>query len=756
MLKKFVSILLFIGLLCSAVPLAAAEESLIWSDVYTYCSAEAETSVVHMQSVGGTNYLFLPSGVAANAVPLYFKCNKDAESFAVQTQQGNLQIESGKPLDLVSLYGEKEEYIIKLLAENGGQSAALELRIVPTNGIGSLFLVSDDPIEHGRQWVEASPDKSNKATGSMFMMGADGTIVYDGELKQIKGRGNSTWLQAKKPYQIKIDKKTDLLQTGDKNNKAKTWVLLTNEADPTLLRNNIVYDLSVAAGLEPGIQSEPVNLFYDGEYRGAYLLCEKVEINDGRIEIADLEGEIETANPDITDFDTLSVSTGKTANGVSYTYCSGITNPPDITGGYLLEMETAIRAVAEKCYFVTKNNNYIVVKSPEYCSKEQMDYIASYYQEFEDTLYHKGIHPTNGKKITDYASMQSMVNCYLINELTKNPDGYRTSTYLYKDAETDVMTFGPIWDYDLSFGISFGEFVPSARHTDGFFSVYSHIGKAMYAIPEFRQTAHDTYLSCFAPLLSDVLLGGSKEAAPLQSFSAYRSEIKKAACANGIIWGRSSAEIEAHNNELLNYITERNNWLIQAFASWSADNPGKLEYYADVYKTDWYYEDVSKATEYGILNGGANGIFAPNDNTTRAQTAKVLYAVSGDAEVPYQPIFPDVAKEMWYSPAVMWAVQKKVVFGHDDHTFRPDDPVTREDFVVMLYRYLGSPAVSGGKLKTYSDNRKVSSYAKNAMEWAAEVGLLRGYEDNTIRPQNPIIRAELATLMARFYEQYVK
>lgn len=759
MLKRTISLILAAAILILLAASISAEPDATefkWVDVYTYVSSDKANSKVRMQSSNGKNYLFLPSGTSLDAVSLYFSCSKEPESITLVSNGKQLQVTSGQSVNLKELLGEKPEYTLTLLAKKDGKEISMELTVVPTNGIGSIFLVSDDPVNKGRAWIESSPDKSNKATGAMYMQGADGTVVYDGLLKQIKGRGNSTWLANKKPYQIKLDKKTDLLQTGDSKNKAKTWVLLTNAVDPTLLRNNLVYDLSVAAGLQPGIQCEPVNLFYDGEYRGAYLLCEKVEINPGRVDIVDLEAEIEAANPDVSDFDALTVSSEKTANGIYYTYCKNLLTPANSTGGYLLEMDTPVRAQQEKCYFVTKNNNYIVVKSPEYCSKEQMNYISSYYQEFEDALYNKGKNPANGKPITDYASMESMVNCYLVNELTKNPDGYRTSTYLYKDADSDVMTFGPIWDYDLSFGLSFGEFIPSAQRTDGLFTIYSHITRNLYEIPEFRQKVHDIYLNRFLPLISNVLISGSQEAAPMQSFQNYKAELSSAAYANGIVWGISAQEREAHYNELLRYISARNIWLGSTFEKWSADSDERLDRYADVTSDAWYYEEVTKATDYGILNGMSNGIFAPDGNTTRAQAAKVLFAISGAERVAYTPVFTDVTNDAWYAPAVMWASSSKVVLGYEDRSFRPENSITRQDFVVLLYRYLGSPKVTDSQLSSFGDSNTISSYAYNAMRWAVSVNLVRGYEDNTIRPYNQITRAELATMIVRFYEEFAK
>ena len=201
-----------------------------------------------------------------------------------------------------------------------------------------MYLVSEDAVNKGREWVDSSADKSNKAKGSMVMQSADGTLVYDGALSQIKGRGNSTWLCVKKPYQIKLDSKTDLLQTGDKSNKAKTWVLLANYNDQSLIRNTIALDLGYEMGMEHSMENRAVDLYYDGEYRGSYLLTEKVQINKGRVDITDLE-ELNTAANKGTDIESLPVATATTANGATYTYCEGMKSPADYSGGYLLEME---------------------------------------------------------------------------------------------------------------------------------------------------------------------------------------------------------------------------------------------------------------------------------------------------------------------------------------------------------------------------------------------------------------------------------
>ena len=755
-MKKLLSLTLALALiitLTSAVFAAPKDEAPQWKTVYTQSSAE--NSRVAMQTVNGSNYLFLPAGVSPEAVPLFFEAG-DGVLCSVRGALCASALTSGDRVDLVSLCGAGDEYPITLTAVKTGEAPVeLKLTVVPTGDIASMLLVSDDPVNNGREWVESSPDKSNKATGALLMVGADGTVIYDNKLTQIKGRGNSTWLQDKKPYQIKLDKKTDLLETGSDENRAKTWVLLANASDDSLLRNTIVYDLSVAMQMQPGIECRPVNLFYDGEYRGSYLLCEKVEINPGRVDIADLEEETEKANEAVEDFDALSVKTGVTSNGATYVYCEGLTSPEDITGGYLLEMDTAARATAEKCYFITSRDQYVVVKSPEYCSKEEMDYIASHYQNFEDTIYNQGVNPKNGKTVSDYVDVDSAAACYIINELTKNPDGYRTSAYLYKSADSDVMTMGPIWDYDLSFGRGWGTFVEPCANPKEYFTLRTSFASALYGIPSFRQAVHDIYLDTVAPLVAGTLLG-TKENAALQSMNSYRQEIGVSARANAIVWYGGNDASAQRAEEVSAYIATRNAWLTAEFSKWNAETAEDLlSGFIDVCAGDWFYEDVTKAAQYGLVNGMNNGIFSPNGNTTRAQAAKVLFEMAGGEKVVYADVFKDVKNTDWFAPAVIWAQKNNVVNGYEDHTFRPENSITRQDLTLVLYRYLGCPKVDGKALSAFSDAGSVAAYAAEAMQWAAETKLLGGYEDNTIRPYNNITRAELATIIVRFYEQYV-
>ena len=162
----------------------------------------------------------------------------------------------------------------------------------------------------------------------MLLVGADGSVIYDGSLTQLKARGNSTFTYApKKSYQIKLDPKNDLLGNGE---KVKTWVLLANYNDPTMLHDKFFKDLAADLGMYSA-DCDWVDLYYDGEYRGTYLLSEKNSIGETGVDITDLESEYEKVNEGYGD--NAEVKTAENAYGQTYYYTNGLTDPERLSAG---------------------------------------------------------------------------------------------------------------------------------------------------------------------------------------------------------------------------------------------------------------------------------------------------------------------------------------------------------------------------------------------------------------------------------------
>lgn len=763
MRKRLVAIICMLAMLFSVCGMTAFASNSALSSLCAYGDAANENTKIGTQIINGKTYLFLPSNVSPNAVT--FGIGSSSAAFTVTGDQNSAVTIRGKgTVDLTSLCSGSDNYKLTFkTSASAGAAETREVTVVCSANVAAMYLVSEDAVNKGREWVDSSADKSNKAKGSMVMQSADGTLVYDGALSQIKGRGNSTWLCVKKPYQIKLDSKTDLLQTGDKSNKAKTWVLLANYNDQSLIRNTIALDLGYEMGMEHSMENRAVDLYYDGEYRGSYLLTEKVQINKGRVDITDLE-ELNTAANKGTDIESLPVATATTANGATYTYCEGMKSPADYSGGYLLEMEIPSRTAAEVCYFRTSRFNYVVVKSPEFASKEEMDYIATIYQDYEDALYSEnGINPNTGKSYSDYVDVESTAKCYIMNELAKNLDGFRTSAYLYKESGVDQLKMGPLWDYDLSFGVGAGVAANANEQvkTDGLYTVRSLFAGRLYTMSDFRVAVKNEYQNSVMPLINNVLLGDINSVGAegkLHSLAWYRNELLKTACSDFTMWRSSSnpaGDWSAQMTYLTNYITARSKWLNNEISTWNADRYVPVSLYLDVPDSAWYYEYVQDVTKYGLMQGTGMGLFKPGELTTRAQVAKVIFSMSGNNTWPFTKTFSDVAQNDWYATPITWGADNKVILGYADGTFRPNNNITRQELVALLYRHEGSPKVSGTEANKFTDYSAIGSYAVDAMEWAVENGIISGYLDGSVRPHGMTNRAELSKIINLYYEKFV-
>ena len=173
--------------------------------------------------------------------------------------------------------------------------------------------------------------------------------------------------------------------------------------------------------------------------------------------------------------------------------------------------------------------------------------------------------------------------------------------------------------------------------------------------------------------------------------------------------------------------------------------------FADVSEDDWYYEAVRYVQENSLINGYSDGRFGANDTLSRAQLAQILFNKEGKPGVNYLLDFSDVADEAWYTEAVRWAASQGIVGGYGNGTFGPNDPITREQLAVMLWRYSGNPAATSKELH-FNDMDEISGFALEALRWAVENGILNGYGDGRLGPQGQVTRAQAAQMLKNFIE----
>ncbi len=176
------------------------------------------------------------------------------------------------------------------------------------------------------------------------------------------------------------------------------------------------------------------------------------------------------------------------------------------------------------------------------------------------------------------------------------------------------------------------------------------------------------------------------------------------------------------------------------------------DHLTDVEEDGWYHDAVDYVVEHGIMEGMSPTTFAPRRELTRAEVVQVLYNLEGRPDVTGENIFTDTAKH-WAVDPITWAATTGVVDGYGDDTFRPNNPVSRQEFAQMLYRYAkykGYDLAAEGDLSQFPDSGKIGEWAEAAMKWANGEGLIQGHENGTIDPTGTTIRAQAASILMRF------
>ncbi len=431
-MKKFISVLAAMLIAFSAFSsVGFAEEMPAVTNAWISQPDEAEGDadrVINWYEISGVYYMFIPASIDYEKAVFEVKAKDGVSVFVDGIDCTDRQVK------LADVFADKSE--VTLTAGN----ESFKVMIIDESKTASMFIVTESG---SLDFIHAQ--KGNEENGYAEIVDANGATVYDDKL-EIKGRGNSTWGLEKKPYNIKLEEKTNLFDMG----KSKKWSLIANHGDASLIRNSLAYAAAENAGLDYAPKFEPVDVYINNNYMGSYLLTTRVEIDKTRVNIDNLEDLNEEANPGV---DIEALPRGGVYGSVSG-YVKGSRkwfdipkNPENVTGGYIIELELPYRYTDEVSGFVSENGQAVTLKSPEFASKAEADYIADYYQAFESAL-HKG---ASLAEIAKYCNIESFAKSYIFNEWVANHDAGLTSTYLYKPAN-DTLYLGPVWDFDSAFG----------------------------------------------------------------------------------------------------------------------------------------------------------------------------------------------------------------------------------------------------------------------------------------------------------------
>ena len=267
----------------------------------------------------------------------------------------------------------------------------------------------------GLPMLSITTDALQEVTSKEIYIGADLSLWEDVRTRaagdylesrvNIKGRGNSSWKAPKKPYRLKFDEKVSLLDM----HKDKSWVLIPNYSDKSMLRNSLAFYMSSISNLDYTPESHFVDLVFNGKYQGTYLLCEKLKIAKHRVNVED--------------------------------------------DGFLLEIDCRAPGEADSRYFeVPHLENVVNIKDPEgNYYDESFCYIKDFVIKADEVLFSADFKdPIVGWQA--YLDMDSFVDWYLIQEIGKNLDGlFDTSCYMHL-SRGGKLKMGPMWDMDVAFG----------------------------------------------------------------------------------------------------------------------------------------------------------------------------------------------------------------------------------------------------------------------------------------------------------------
>lgn len=544
-MKKLLALLLLLALLMPPSALAAEKLGNVYVSV---CAMEdggqmPSDAVKWYKNEQSKYYLFLPGAADLSNARIWF-------TGVTKVTVGKNTYQNG---DLIDLPASGKSFKLKAGTRN------YTLNVMQGSPIPSLFLSTESG---SMKAVDAAKDV--KEAGALRMLAADGSFNYDAAFEYIKLRGNTSAKFNKKGYTLKLTGKADLAGMG----KAKKWVLTSNARDKALIRNQIVYNIAEYVGLPYTPECRQVEVYLNHEYNGTYILQEKIEIGEERVDITDLEKATEAVND--AELDTYPLF-GAQKLARNQFKCFDIPNDPeDVTGGYLFEYENyQPRYEDEPCAYTTKLGKVIVIKEPESASVKQMEYISSFVQGYENAIFAEdGKDPATGKHYSEFVDFTSLTLKYILEEFSKNCDGNKSSQYYFKpaDSESTVAFAGPAWDYDTTFG-DYGRERDSKQllNPRGFYHNIINASKfwwpQLYAKADFLSGVKESWREKYVPAIKIVLGEGKDENGKLLSIEEYGAQIEQSAAMNFIRWPmKQSSENIANTGKTfsanLKYLTD--------------------------------------------------------------------------------------------------------------------------------------------------------------------------------------------------------
>ena len=473
----------------------------MWIDAQPGVTNSADAMVKPYFGTSGKVKFYLPGSVDLTQVHFYHKYGS--------LKIGDQTIESGNTYNISSWDGQTITYdgTSKTLQIFKSTAKSLYINKTYTTASDGTKTYKDMPTSKVTDGTSASAFKKKCNFGGTYVaLTKDGkTINSDKKLKSIKGRGNSSWqasceLFGKYAYNISLGATADLAPGGT---PSKKWSMLANNADEAMMRNILVYNLADAIGLDDSPMSDVYDVYNNGTYLGSYQMSEKVEVGESGALVQGKnvdklnEGANTTTNPDGTktvsaayNTDTQTASNGNKQDNSTkgyYKYCAfeaGFVEPTNYKdGNYLLEFELDERFPDETSGFISNYGQQVVLKSPEYASRNEVLYAMDRFNFAEAVIYYlasgstetsvtlpagtltvnsgnysytgkdsKNTYSTTNLNLGQLINVENFAKAYLIQEFTENLDGVATSFYVDITGVDDPLVSKPVWDFDWTMG----------------------------------------------------------------------------------------------------------------------------------------------------------------------------------------------------------------------------------------------------------------------------------------------------------------
>lgn len=342
---------------------------------------------------------------------------------------------------------------------------------------------------NGTSLEEVHADKSQKHRGNTVLITeADGNVAVEAlNNTELKGRGNSTWQQyEKKGYQLQFTEETDVLGMG----QAEKWVLLSNASDDSMLRTKVAYEAVKQLNMAFVPDFEYVDLWINGEYRGVYMIGEKVELVESRLKLEDPLGTLYERDE-----------------------------------AFFKEEDYWIHNDYLETNFVLKEN----VSDQEKLYRVLLEEFSGKVDQLMNYLYTTPPEEVTLERLSERIDVDSFALYYLVNEYFLNRESVATSFYWYQDGTDDVLHLGPVWDFDTCMGND------GVENTE-YYCVNSLLFKYLLASPEFQQRTEELYREnkhAFESLADTAAVLGSR--------------IEQAARANYLRWNVLGSESTKRN-----------------------------------------------------------------------------------------------------------------------------------------------------------------------------------------------------------------